>query len=52
MKIWKPLVATLAVTVLGAAVGFVSCGMLFNWVYQLEPTNVWKPMIGPPITHA
>ncbi len=48
MKIWKPLVAILAVTVLGVAVGFVSCGMLFNWVYELEPTNVWKPMTGPP----
>jgi len=26
----------------------VTCGGVFNWVYKLEPTNVWKPMEGPP----
>ncbi|MDY6914524.1 MAG: hypothetical protein SVT52_08730 [Planctomycetota bacterium] len=48
MKIWKPLVAGLIVQVFNAIVGSVTCGGVFNWVYRLEPTNVWKPMDGPP----
>ena len=47
-KIWKPLVAGLAVMVFDSIVGGVTCGGVFNWVYRLEPTNVWKPMDGPP----
>jgi len=43
--------AGLAVTVFGAAVGMVTCGRLFNWVYTVEPVNVWKSMEGgaPPV---
>lgn len=48
MKKWKILIAGVAITVFDVIVGMVTCGWLFNWVYGLEPTNVWKPMEGPP----
>jgi len=48
MKIGKILIAAAAVSVFGAIFGGVTCGWLFNWVYKLEPVNVWKPMNGPP----
>jgi len=44
MKIGKVLIAGVAVTVFNVVVGMVTCGGVFNWVYKLEPTNVWKPM--------
>jgi hypothetical protein len=40
--------AGLAVTVVEAVSGALLCGHLFNWVYHLEPTNVWRPMEGAP----
>ncbi len=48
MKIGKILIAAVAVSLFGAISGGVTCGWLFNWVYKLEPTNVWKSMDGPP----
>ncbi len=42
MKIVKILIAGIAVTVFNAAFGWATCGWLFNWVYEIEPTNVWK----------
>ena len=48
MKLWKILIAGVVVTVFDAVVGGITSGWLFNWVYGLEPTNVWKPMEGPP----
>ncbi len=48
MKIGKILIAAAAVSVFGVIFAGVTCGWLFNWVYKLEPTNVWKPMDGPP----
>lgn len=48
MKIGKMLIAALAVWLFGAIFSAVTCGWLFNWVYKLEPTNVWRPMDGPP----
>lgn len=48
MKLGKIVIAGLAVTIFGMIVGAVTCGGVFNWVYKLEPTNVWKPMDGPP----
>ena len=48
MKVGKVLIAGLVVTVFDAVVGGITCGGIFNWVYQLEPTNVWKPMEGGP----
>ena len=48
MKIGRILVAGLVVTVFNAIVGMLTCGGVFSWVYKLEPTNIWKPMSGPP----
>ncbi len=48
MKIGKILIAAAAVSVFGVIFSGITCGWLFNWVYKLEPTNVWKPMNGPP----
>ncbi|MFA5146945.1 MAG: hypothetical protein WC515_06215 [Candidatus Omnitrophota bacterium] len=48
MKIGKILIAALALSVFGMIFGGVTCGWLFSWVYKLEPTNVWRPMEGPP----
>jgi hypothetical protein len=48
MKIGKVLIAAVTVSVFGAIFAGVTCGWLFNWVYKLEPTNVWKPMEGSP----
>jgi hypothetical protein len=48
MKIGKILIAALVLSVFGMIFGALTCGWLFNWVYKLEPTNVWKPMDGPP----
>jgi len=48
MKIGKIVIAGIAVTVFNTIVGMVTCGGFFRWVYKLEPTNVWKPMEGPP----
>jgi hypothetical protein len=48
MKIGKILIAALVVSLVSAIFAGVTCGWLFNWVYKLEPTNIWKPMDGPP----
>lgn len=48
MKIGKILIAAVALSVFGMIFGGVTCGWLFNWVYKLEPTNIWRPMDGPP----
>lgn len=44
MKIGKVLIAGVAVTVFSMIFSIVTCAGVFNWVYKLEPTNVWKPM--------
>ncbi|MFA5148359.1 MAG: hypothetical protein WC491_04440 [Candidatus Omnitrophota bacterium] len=49
MKIGKLLIAAIALSIFGFIVAAVTCGGVFNWVYKLEPTNVWKPMDGPPV---
>jgi len=48
MKTGKILIAALVASLFNAILSGVTCGWLFNWVYKLEPTNVWKPMDGPP----
>jgi hypothetical protein len=48
MKIGKILIAAIALSIFGVIFGTATCGGMFNWVYKLEPTNVWKPMDGPP----
>ena len=44
MKTGRMLIAGVVVTIFNAIVGMLTCGGIFNWVYKLEPTNVWKPM--------
>ncbi|MDD5681287.1 MAG: hypothetical protein PHI59_08630 [Candidatus Omnitrophica bacterium] len=48
MKTGKILIAALVVSLFNAIFSGVTCGWLFNWVYKLEPVNVWKPMDAPP----
>ncbi|MBU1853469.1 MAG: hypothetical protein KJ957_05450 [Candidatus Omnitrophica bacterium] len=48
MRIGRVIVGGVVVTVFDAIVGAVTCGGVFNWVYKLEPVNVWKPMEGAP----
>jgi hypothetical protein len=40
----KKLLATIAVFTFKMVSGMVLCGGIFNWVYSLPPTNVWRPM--------
>lgn len=51
MEKGKSIAATVAITIFDAIVGAVTCGGIFNWVYKLEPVNVWKPMETPGITY-
>jgi hypothetical protein len=47
-KVLRIIVAAIAITVFMTVVGAVTCGGIFNGMYKIEPTNVWKPMTGPP----
>ena len=47
-KIWRILIAAVAVLVFDGIFGWLSCGWLFSWVYEIEPTNIWKPMTEGP----
>jgi hypothetical protein len=47
-KVLRIIVAAIAITVFGTIVGMITCGGIFNGMYKIEPTNVWKPMTGPP----
>lgn len=44
MKIRKVVLAGVAVGILKSIWGWLTCGWLFNWVYTLEPTSIWKPV--------
>ena len=48
MKAIKVIVAGVIISVFDVIVGALTCGGVFNWVYKLEPTNVWKPVLGAP----
>lgn len=48
MKAGRIVIAGVAVAIFNMVVGAVTCGGIFNWVYKLEPTNVWRPMEGGP----
>ncbi len=48
MKISRVLIATIIIFVLHTVVGMLTCGKYFSWIYQIEPTNVWKAMTGSP----
>jgi len=44
VNIKRVIAAAIAVTIVGFIYSWITCGWLFNWVYTLEPINVWKPM--------
>jgi hypothetical protein len=48
MKYWRIVIAGVAVTVFSTVVAGITCGWLFNWVYEIEPTNIWRQMDAPP----
>ena len=41
-KIGKIILATIAIFVFQCFWGWLTCGFLFNWVYSIEPTSIWK----------
>jgi hypothetical protein len=47
-KFLRIISAAAAITVFMTIVGGITCGWIFNGMYKIEPTNVWKPMTGPP----
>jgi|WetSurMetagenome_2_1015567.scaffolds.fasta_scaffold790597_2 hypothetical protein len=47
-KFLRIITAAVAITAFGAIVGMLTCGGFFSSMYKIEPTNVWKPMTGPP----
>jgi len=48
MKAGKILIAAIVVSVVSAVYMGLTCGWLFKGFYSLEPTNIWRPMEGPP----
>jgi len=44
MKVIKLIVATLLATIFSIIFGMITCGGYFSWIYEIEPTNVWKPI--------
>ncbi len=42
MRLGKVMLAGSVVGVLKVVWGFLTCGCLFNWVYSIEPTSIWK----------
>ena len=47
MKIGRVVVGGIVAMVVSSIFGAITCGGIFNWVYKLEPTNVWKNMECP-----
>ncbi len=41
MNVKKIAVASVVIWIVSAVFGWLTCGWLFNWVYQLPP-NIWK----------
>lgn len=44
MTLQRIFVAAIAATVFNVIFGMITCGGVFSWVYQVEPTNIWKPV--------
>jgi len=42
MNIKKILISGVIIWLVGAVFGWLTCGWLFNWVYQIPP-NIWRP---------
>ena len=51
MNYWRIFIAGVVVTVFEAAVGMITYGWLFKWVYEIEPTNIWRVMDAPPVAY-
>ena len=51
MKIGKSIIATVVITICNVIIGAITCGGIFNWVYKLEPVNVWRPIEAPGVTY-
>ncbi|MBN1553866.1 MAG: hypothetical protein JXA11_03920 [Phycisphaerae bacterium] len=43
------ILAGIGAMVFDVVIAGLTCGWLFNWVYTLEPTNVWRPLQAPPM---
>jgi len=41
----KLFITAIIVSIASFIISGVTCGWLFNWVYLLEPINVWKPIV-------
>ncbi len=41
MNTKKIIISSVVIWIVSVAFGFLTCGWLFNWVYQLPP-NIWK----------
>lgn len=48
LKIGRIFIAGVVITIFDAIIGGITCGYIFNWVYTLEPTNIWRAMQEPP----
>lgn len=44
MNVKKIVVGGTTAALFSIILSMLTCGGLFSWVYELEPTNVWKPM--------
>ena len=44
MRHGKIFLGGIVVAILQSIWGMLTCGWIFNWVYTLEPTSVWRPM--------
>ncbi|MBU1036734.1 hypothetical protein KKF32_01695 [Patescibacteria group bacterium] len=42
MKTGKIISASIIIWIVGSVFGWLTCGWLFNWVYTLSPTYIWK----------
>ncbi len=48
MNLSRLILATVAISVFSTIIGMITCGGVFNWVYSIEPANIWKPMDSAP----
>jgi len=35
------LISGVAIWLVNTIIGFLTCGSMFRWVYELPPTNIW-----------
>jgi len=51
MNYRRILIAGVAAAVFNIVIGALTCGWLFSWVYEIEPTNIWRAMDSPPVVY-